>query len=198
MILSRLTRTAASLSVLFVLAATTSAQNKAPLPLVRVVDLRCEYKTNPLGIDAPAPRLSWRLEAADPKARGIMQSAYQIQVAASESALRSGKQLLWDSKRVSSSDSTQVPYAGPALESGHRYYWRVTIWEQRSAPSAWSAPAFFEMGLLRPTDWRASWIEPGLADDKVGGPAPLLRHEFEISPGFQRARLYVTSRGLYE
>jgi alpha-L-rhamnosidase len=199
MILSRMTRFAASLLlVLVVIAPTISAQKKLvpPNPAVRIVDLRCEYKTNPLGIDASAPRFSWRLEAADAKARGIAQTAYQIQVAASEADLRTGKEFLWDSKRVSSADSTEIPYAGPGLQSGHRYFWRVTIWDQQSASS--SAPAFFEMGLLQPTDWRASWIEPALDSDKVGGPAPLLRREFDIAPGFQRARLYVTSRGLYE
>ncbi len=29
--------------------------------------LRCEYKTDPIGIDAARPRLSWVLAAADPR-----------------------------------------------------------------------------------------------------------------------------------
>jgi hypothetical protein len=29
-------------------------------------DLRCEYRSDPLGIDAPRPRLSWALAALDP------------------------------------------------------------------------------------------------------------------------------------
>ena len=37
---------------------------------LRPVDLRCEYRTNPLGVDTPAPRLSWKLEATNPTARG--------------------------------------------------------------------------------------------------------------------------------
>src|SRR5215813_13000243 len=162
---------------------------------IQVLDLRCEYKLNPIGIDSAAPRLSWRLEG---NGRGIAQTAYQLRVADSESALRAGKPLFWDSGEIRSSDSVQVPYHGPALQSGHRYYWQVRIKDNHGTNSQWSAPANWEMGLLQPSDWRASWIEPDLPGDKVGGPAPLLRREFELSPSIVRARLYVTSHGLYE
>ena len=40
-----------------------------------VTDLRCEYKHNPLGIDAVPPRLSWRLEDALPDLRAIWDPA---------------------------------------------------------------------------------------------------------------------------
>src|SRR5215469_13221111 len=70
------------------------ATTAADTPSIQIVDLRCEYKVNPLGIDSPAPRLSWRLEGSG---RGIAQNAYQIRVADSEAALRAGKKLLWDS-----------------------------------------------------------------------------------------------------
>ncbi|MFZ9920972.1 MAG: hypothetical protein ACO3FQ_07420, partial [Terrimicrobiaceae bacterium] len=47
--------------------------------------LRCEYHTDPLGIDIAQPRLSWVPESP---ARGIRQSAYQILAASSEDLLR--------------------------------------------------------------------------------------------------------------
>src|SRR5690349_12075140 len=84
----------------------------AEAPAIQAVDLGCEYKVNPLGIDSASPRLSWRLEGA---ARGIAQTAYQVRVAENESALRNGKSLVWDSGVVDSGDSVQVPYRGPAL-----------------------------------------------------------------------------------
>src|ERR1051325_7921412 len=101
MMLSRMARFVASLVILLVVAPTISAQKKiAPAnPAVRVLDLRCEYKTNPLGIDAANPRLSWRLDGSE---RGIAQTAYQLRVAQTENALRNGKPLLWDSGEIRS------------------------------------------------------------------------------------------------
>ena len=43
--------------------------------LSRPANLRCEIMTDPLGIDAVAPRLSW--EVSDTR-RGAVQKAYQI------------------------------------------------------------------------------------------------------------------------
>ena len=42
---------------------------------ITIKELRCEYARNPLGIDTPSPRISWRLESAQ---RGQRQTAYRI------------------------------------------------------------------------------------------------------------------------
>ncbi len=68
--------------------------------VLRPVDLRCEYRVNPLGLDTPAPRVSWKLEAANPAARGLGQSAYRILVASSEALLMRNQGDLWDSGKV--------------------------------------------------------------------------------------------------
>jgi len=178
--------------------AVSSAQ-KAPAPgaaAVSVVELRTEYAANPLGIDVREPRLSWQLRAP---ARGVVQTAYQIHVAPSDRVLRGGKGLAWDSGVVKSGDSVNVAYAGPALKSGQRYFWRVRAWDGSGAPSAWSETAYWEMGLLQPSDWQASWIEPDIREDlKTSGPSPMLRREFVVKGDVERARAYVTSHGLYE
>jgi alpha-L-rhamnosidase len=165
-------------------------------PALKVVGLRTEYKENPLGIDASKPRLSWRLQSG---ARGVTQSAYEVRVARSERGVRGGSDSVWSSGRVASDESIQRPYEGPPLQSGRRYYWQVRVWDGGGKPSAWSEPAWFEMGLLEPSDWKASWIEPDLPEDvKTPGPSPMLRHEFKAKGGVERARAYVTSHGLYE
>ena len=163
---------------------------------LEVASLRAEYQANPLGIDVRKPRLSWKLQSS---ARGIVQSAYQVRVAGRERDLRSGRDLVWDSGRVASSDSIQREYGGAALASARRYFWQVRVWDGEGKPSAWSAPASFETGLLEPGDWKASWIEPDLSDDlSKPGPVPMVRREFKLSGPVESARAYVTAHGLYE
>ena len=158
--------------------------------------MRTEYKENPLGIDARKPRLSWQLVSSG---RGVRQSAYEIRVARTEAAVRGGHDLVWTSGRVASDESTQRTYEGPALQSGQRYHWQVRVWDGAGTASPWSTPAWWEMGLLEPSDWKASWIEPDLPEDvKTSGPAPMLRRAFKLSGAVARARAYVTSHGLYE
>jgi len=172
------------------------AQGRPAAGPLRVGRLRTEYKENPVGVDVAQPRLSWQLQSA---ARGVVQSAYEVRVARSESALRAGRELVWASGRVASDQSTQVPYAGPALTSRERLFWQVRVWDGGVRASAWSEPAFWEMGLLQPSDWQASWIEPDLGDDgSKPGPAPMLRRDFELGGPVASARAYVTSHGLYE
>jgi len=125
---------------------------------LRPVNLRCEYRRNPLGIDTLQPRLSWTLEPIEPKARGQRQTAYQILAASSEVGLRSGQGDLWDTGRVESDRSIQVPYEGKTLASGMQVWWKVRVWDNQGIPSAWSQPAFWSMGLLKAEDWKGKWI----------------------------------------
>ncbi|MEW6127540.1 MAG: glycoside hydrolase family 78 protein [Acidobacteriota bacterium] len=163
---------------------------------IKVVHLRTEYKENPIGIDARNPRLSWQLQTAG---RGVTQSAYQLRVARSERDLRSGNNLVWDSGKVNSDESIHRVYEGTPLKSGERYLWQVRIWDGSGKASDWSEVGFWEMGLLSPTDWLANWIEPDIAEEaKKSQPAPMLRREFKVGGAIDRARVYVTSRGLYE
>ena len=163
---------------------------------LRVDRLRTEYKTNPLGIDARKPRLSWQLRS---DARGVRQSAYEIRVASSEAAVKAGRELVWSSGRVASDESIQRPYGGPPPRSGQRFHWQVRVWDGNDKPTPWSAPARWEMGLLEPSDWKSSWIEPDLPEDvATTGPVPMVRREFKLRGEIARARAYVTSHGLYE
>jgi alpha-L-rhamnosidase len=172
------------------------AQARTKDAALEVVHLRAEYETSPLGIDVRKPRLSWQLQSA---ARDVVQSAYQVRVAGSEASLRSGQGLVWDSGRVASSESIQRAYEGPPLSSSRRYFWQVRVWDGAGRGSAWSAPTWWEMGLLEPGDWKARWIEPGLAEDtSKPGPVPMLRREFQLRGPVERARAYVTAHGLYE
>lgn len=166
----------------------------ASTPLT-VTNLRCEYKSNPVGMDVLHPRLSWELVSSE---RGTAQTAYQVRVAVSAAKL--GKnELLWDSGKQTSDASIHVVYEGPALQSGQRYYWQVQASDNQGRTSAWSEPAYWEMGLLQVSDWKASWITPNVTEDpKKSNPAPMLRRVFEAKKDIMNARLYASAMGLYQ
>ena len=157
---------------------------------MRTTDVRCEYATEPLGIDAPSPRFSWLLES---DARGATQSAYHILVASSPDKLASDAGDKWDSGTVESNESLNVPYDGAALLSGEKCWWKVRVTDATGTESDWSEPASFEMALLDQADWHGKWI--GTAR---GVPAPLLRKEFELAAGIKKARLYISGIGWSE
>ena len=101
-----------ALALLFAAACTAIAMSSIPAIASAVVtDLRCEYRVNPLGIDAAKPRLSWKLETGNLKLRGIRQTAYQVLVASSENLLKKDQGDFWDSGKVTSDQSIQVEYA---------------------------------------------------------------------------------------
>ena len=159
---------------------------------LQVEALRTEYQQNPVGLDARAPRMSWRMQAVR---RGTMQSAYQLRVASDSVSLQRAPH--WDSGKQQSEASILRPYGGPALRSRTRYYWQVRVWDDSGRASPWSAPAFWEMGLLDRADWTARWITPDLSEDSTrANPSPMLRREFKLARDIASARLYVTSLGL--
>lgn len=163
--------------------------------MLDITNLHCEYAANPVGIDVRQPRLGWTLHSSK---RGARQTAWQIAVAASADDL-SQRRYLWDTGKTAGSENAHHPYAGPALRSRQRCWWQVRVWDEDDQPSAWSAPAFWEMGLLDASDWRATWITPDWDEDvTISQPAPMLRRKFTLKETPVTARLYVTSLGVYE
>ena len=117
--------------------------------------LRCEFLQNPLGIDKAAPQLSWQIGGHP---RDWEQAAYQVFVATNEQLLRDGKPDVWDSGKVASAQSVGIVYAGPTLESQRRYFWKVRVWDTHGQASDSTEAAWWEMGLLNASDWKARWI----------------------------------------
>lgn len=161
---------------------------------VSVKNLLCEYLPNPIGLDIAQPRLSWQLQGSQ---RNIQQSAYEL-VVSSAAKPAGGKNSAWRSGKVNSSQSVHVKYGGPSLQPAKRYYWQVRIWDNSGKASAWSEPAYWEMGLLQPGDWKAKWIVPGFVEDSVMRPSPMFRKEFTSNKKIQSARAYITSHGIFE
>ena len=168
---------------------------------IEASSLQCEYRKNPLGIDARAPRLSWKLLSEQP---GQFQTAYQIIVAESLAELHPNGDTLWNTGRVDSDQSVHVVYKGAPLESRQRCYWTVRVWDRDGRVSLWGSPSSWEMGLLDDDDWRAAWISDGRptpeSDERhyESDPAPMMRREFAVRDEVARARLYITGLGYYD
>lgn len=158
-------------------------------------NLLCEHLKNPIGVEVFQPRLSWRMEDS---LRGARQSAYRVMVASTPVKL-SGEDIdLWDSGKVMSGDSVLIPYEGRKLNSRQRCFWRVLVWDGNDIVSA-SETAFWEMGLLNKSDWKAQWITgdtPKIYYDRPT--SPILRKEFSADKPICSARAYVSGLGFYE
>ncbi len=156
-----------------------------------VSDLKCEYITNPLGVDVQQPRFSWTISS---ELRGVSQSAYRILVAGSPGKLSKKQGDIWDSGKILSDNSTNIVYQGIPLQSGKKYYWSVCVWDQDEKQSSFSETAFFQTGLLSMSDWEAQWISS--TDTSLS--APLFRKEFKVDKQIKAAYAYVTGVGIYE
>ena len=152
--------------------------------------LKCEYRINPIGIENNSPMLSWILQSDK---RNQQQSAYQILVSTSIEKLNRNTGDLWNSRKVLTDRSVHLSYQGKSMKSGERCYWKVRVWDGDNNKSAWSEPAYWEMGLLDPKDWKANWI-----GFDYGAAAPLFRKEFELRKEIKEARAYISGLGYYE
>ena len=160
--------------------------------------LTCEYFSDPIGLDVTQPRLSWKSTATN---RGAGQTAYQIQVGSDPNTFEasSAASLLWDSSKTKSDASVLIPYAGKGLKPRQRCFWRVRVWDENDAASAWSETAVWEMGLMDSANWQADWISPDWDEDtSQSQPGPLLRRSFNAKDRITSARIYATCLGLYE
>ena len=89
----------------------------------------------PIGIPLTAPSLSWQLTSSG---RGTVQSGYQVRVATSEGGLSDPD--VWDSGKIESRDSVEVPYGGPDLEGATVYAWQVRVWDGKGQASELEHP----------------------------------------------------------
>jgi alpha-L-rhamnosidase len=157
-----------------------------------VKDLTCEHKKDPIGLDVKQPRFSWKINGTG---NNIMQSAYSVRVSTDQKF--SSTKIVWQTGKTESEESILQAYAGTDLKSGQRYFWQVKIWDNKGRESKWSDVAFWEMGLLSQSDWKAKWIE--MEGDTIRySPAPHFRKEFPVEKSIASARVYVTSHGFYE
>ena len=181
---------------------------------INIKNLKVENQIKPIGLDVKKPRFSWTILSSN---RNVLQTGYRIFVTDEQ-----GKEV-WDTQKVETDQSLWIEYNGAPLQSRTRYIWQVKIWDNQGNESAWSQQEFWEMGLLNTKDWLASWVEPeqqkAVEEEEItiqdifsGGlkaesleertknlrPPQLLRRKFTTNKSVKKARLYITSHGIYK
>ncbi|MNO14178.1 Bacterial alpha-L-rhamnosidase [compost metagenome] len=151
---------------------------------MKAINLKTEYLDSPMGIDIRSPRFFWNCT------EGKSQTAYQIK-------LYNRNGVLWDTGKIPSS-SMVAQYKGGLLESRDSLIWQVCLWDENDMQGPWSETVVFEMGLLKPEDFKAKWITGNYSPNKKKKyPVDCFCKHF-TSRELVRARLYITACGLYE
>ena len=135
----------------------------------QVMDLKTEHLENPIGMDTPNPRFSWKILS---ERNGMKQKAYQLLVGTDSAQIAHGKGNVWDSGEVES-DNVMTRYAGTSLLPCTRYYWAVNVTDEKN--QKFSSPVtYFETGKMGIDAWHGNWI----SDHRDGNhlPAPYFRH----------------------
>ena len=189
-----------------------SESSSSGSPAAMVPDrLKVASMTDPVGVDAETPSLSWELNATVPGRHNLRQSGYRILVASSPDELANDRGTIWDSGQVQSSQRLYIPYGGAPLSSSQNYYWKVRIWDQNGNISAWSAAAKWTTAILHPDEWKARWIaaepdgplEPQTKENQgrwtdSAQPLPVFRKEFRVTGPVKSAIVFVSGLGEYE
>ena len=184
-------------------------------PELTVTELTCNFKSEPVGVDTPAPLLGWKINSSQ---KEVMQSAYRIIVAENPDDLIKEKGTLWDSGKIESEQSFNTIYEGEQFDSGKKYFWKVKIWDANGNETAWSKTSWWQTGMFSDLSWKdAQWIAieeldpalrlvPGIhgSGDHLGDKAvqrpivPKFRKSFSLSQKPESATLFISGLGHYE
>ena len=168
---------------------------------VSIVNPNVEQQVHLQALATAQPRFSWQYEASENE---VVQQTYHIIVASTAENAQNGVGDLWDSGVVPSSQMLYIPYAGTALHSRDKAYWRVITTVSAKGgkkASVESEVKSFEISLLNQEDWQAKWIGHEFEDDVLVGHTRLaaryLRKDFVLKDEISVARLYVSGMGVY-
>ena len=137
-----------------------------------VKDFRVQHSDTPLSIEDKHPVFSWRM---DSDVRGQKQTAYQLSVIREVDGSE-----LWNTGKVQSDRSIDIPYQGVALQAEKGYTVHLSVWDR--AGREYKETTRFETGIMNPriSAWNgAQWI--GLNQAKLDAASQVL---YEIETGF--------------
>lgn len=151
---------------------------------MKLYNLHTEYRENPMGIGVQIPRFSWKLNS---KEQDTIQSAYQIIVS-------EGDTIVWDTGRVENDTSILIPYGGKALLPITKYHIKVRVWDNHGNTDEISG--CFETAFFSGEDFQAKMITHDFPEGETA--CPVFWKRFVSEKKIVRAKIYVTSHGVYE
>lgn len=141
-----------------------------------IIDLLCEYRRNPVGVDISDPLLLWSADRP-----GFMPELARVTLSREDSV-----DLLWDSGFMP--DEGRIRYTGPALKSGRTYRWHVTL---RSNGEEYSSPAaHFTTGVLPEDSFPPLRWVGGI---RIDAGCYLYRHELTLTKHVRSAAIFMLS-----
>ena len=186
---------------------------------LKVRQVTCDYRVNPLMVASAQPHFGWELISTE---AGTKQTAYRISVGSSLENLSKGD--CWYSGKVLSDQSQFITYNGSRLYPGKTYYWSVQVWDQQNKSAQKSgfftlAPSDEELsvakwiGAITKVDshlpeGRKDWHAPSPKNEKVryawsainqlALKSIQLRKAWTLDKKVAEARVYVSGLGHYE
>ncbi|MBG9713937.1 alpha-L-rhamnosidase [Bacillus cereus] len=155
--------------------------------MLTIKKLLCDNKNNPIGIDSKVVKISWQLESNN---KNVKQHAYHLQVATDKDF----ETIVFNSQKVETDQSLHIPIDLFPYRAETRYFYRVKVWDNHEEETPWSNVAFWETGLQGYDNWRGNWI----AAKKERTQVMSFHKSFSTKKVVKKARLYITSLGLYE
>ncbi len=147
------------------------------LQTIAQTNLQTEHLTNPIGIDATMPRLSWQSIATK-------QTGYQLLIGTDSIHLQPLKKINSGEQQLLCKELQLLPFT--------KYYWKIKTWDEKQSMHL-SSLAWFETGN---SGWKGSWIID--TKDIKEKKAPFFKKEFSIKKTIASARVYIAAAGLYE
>ena len=151
---------------------------------MKVINLKTEYLTNPLGIDITHPNLTWNVDGNDIKFQKAFEVIYKV---------NNGEEI----KILKETSSTRYEFE-QELKSRDFVTYKVRVQNELGKWSDFSEEQHFSIGLLNKSDWTAKWIYGDYSvSKKQRYPVDYFRKTFEVKD-LSKATLYITALGIYE
>jgi len=159
---------------------------------IRPVGLRTEYLESPIGIGTKNPRLIWHFDGKNANL-GISKAEVDIW----KNPEQKGEKIHVVKENTLGNMPITSVGVPDMLKPLTRYFWNVTVWDDRGAKHHTSKLSSFETAMFSEDDWQAKWITDD--QDKEVEPAPLFRKNMKIADKkILSARAYISATGYYE